>query len=88
MRAFPVARHAARALRSSEPVVQLVDARVRVLRLARGLASAGLTLRHDPQRNALVVACALPSSIQQTGAVGGSQQPRRPLRLAAARVSR
>ena len=62
----PVARQAAAVSRPTEPVVLLVDAGVRVLQLVRGLATAGLTLKHDRRRNALVVSSAPTASVRQT----------------------
>lgn len=41
--------------RTAAHVRLLIDPRVAVLRLVTALASAGLTIRHDHQRNALVV---------------------------------
>lgn len=60
-----VARQIAAASRPAAPVVILVDPRVRVLQLASALASSGLTLRHDPGRNALIVSSASTAPIQQ-----------------------
>jgi hypothetical protein len=37
------------------PVAALIDGRVTVLQLARGLALAGLQLRHDADRDVLVI---------------------------------